>query len=150
MTRPVVKAPVSTTAQVKTQSPSVQSIKTYLIKKGDTLSEIALRFFGSQKLYDFNSGPMKKILELNPTVKNPDLIFAGTQLVLPGRNVANEKTTVEVEAMPKVEKQPEDELYWSQKERTDSLNPDFSFMNYDDALDIEFVNDSEGLTFNIG
>lgn len=154
-TTPVVKAPVvpePTTPVVKTEKSPSQSIKTYMIKKGDTLSEIALRFFGNEKLYDYNSGPMKKILELNPNVTNPDMILAGAELVLPGRNVANQKTTVEtiqeVEKLP-LEKQPEDELYWSQKERQDSLNPDFSFLDFQDVLDIEFVNESEGLTFKI-
>lgn len=145
--KPMPKA-VPVVSEVKVEKESSQSIKTYLIKKGDTLSEIALRFFGAKKLYDYNSGPMRKIMELNPTVKNPDMIFAGAQLVLPGRNIASEETT-QVETQPKLDKQPEDELFWSQKERKDSLNPDFSYINFDDKIDIDFENSCDNLTFKI-
>lgn len=128
---------------------SSQTIKTYLVRKGDTLSEIALRFYGAKKLYDYNSGPMKRIMELNPTVRNPHLIFAGAELVLPGRDIASE-SNLKVENQPKLDKRPEDELYWSKKERKDSLNPDFSYINFDKLIDIEFENSCENLTFKIG
>jgi nucleoid-associated protein YgaU len=148
--KPVVKKQTPVVAQVEKKEGS-QSIKTYLIKKGDTLSEIALHFFGAKKLYDYNAGPMKKIMELNPTVKNPDMIFAGTQLTLPGRNVASDPNDepVQVESQPKLDKKPEDELFWSQKERQDSLNPDFSYIDFEEMIDIEFQN-SDDLIFKVG
>jgi LysM repeat protein len=42
------------------------------IKSGDTLSELASRYKVSQK----------KLRVLNPSIKNPDLIFRGKKLVL--------------------------------------------------------------------
>lgn len=147
VSKPIVK-PIEVKEEVKVTEKSSNTPSTYLIKEGDTLSEIALKFFGSEKLYDANEGPMKDILALNPNVKNPDLIFAGSQLVLPTRNVASEKTT---QKMPKVEveKHQDDELYWSQKERMDSLNPDFSFLDYQQSQDFDFVNNVEGMTFKV-
>ncbi len=42
------------------------------IKNGDTLSELAVKYKISQK----------KLRQLNPNIKNPDLIFRGKKLVL--------------------------------------------------------------------
>ena len=42
------------------------------IKNGDTLSELAVKHKISQK----------KLRQLNPNIKNPDLIFRGKKLVL--------------------------------------------------------------------
>lgn len=49
----------------------------YKIKKGDTLSEIA-------KAHDLS---IEQILELNPKITNPDLIFAGDRLNLATKDV---------------------------------------------------------------
>jgi len=51
--------------------------RTYVVKKGDSLSKIAKQFYGDMKLW-------KKIFEANrDKISNPDLIRPGQQLVIP-------------------------------------------------------------------
>jgi hypothetical protein len=48
----------------------------FLIEKGDTLFSIA----------DKNNLSMAELLELNPQIKNPDMIYAGDNVFIPGKN----------------------------------------------------------------
>jgi len=51
--------------------------RTYVVKKGDSLSKIAKEMYGDVKLW-------KKIFEANKaTIKNPDLIKVGQELIIP-------------------------------------------------------------------
>ena len=60
----------------------------YTIKKGDTLSELAVRFDTS----------VKELLKANKKIKDPDLIFAGAKLNIPEKVV---KSTVKAGEIPK-------------------------------------------------
>lgn len=53
----------------------------YIVKKGDTLSAIALTKLKGGPLYG-NEGRLTKLLLLNPTIKNPNLIEPGTEIKL--------------------------------------------------------------------
>lgn len=61
----------------KQSAPSVPVTSTYTVKKGDTLSGIAARF----------GTTVAKLVQLN-SIKNPNLIFPGQVLKLPGSAVA--------------------------------------------------------------
>ncbi len=50
--------------------------RTYTVVKGDTLGKIAQHFYGKASEY-------KKIVEANPSIKNPDLIHPGDVFVIP-------------------------------------------------------------------
>jgi len=51
--------------------------RTYVVKKGDSLSKIAKEFYGEAKQW-------RKIFEANrDTISNPDLIRPGQELVIP-------------------------------------------------------------------
>lgn len=50
--------------------------KSYTVKKGDTLWKIAKKFYGSGAQYP-------KIAEANPSIKNPNRIYAGQTFVIP-------------------------------------------------------------------
>lgn len=52
------------------------SARTYTVAKGDTLWHIARKFYGDGSL-------CYRLAAANPTVKNPDLIYPGQQLVIP-------------------------------------------------------------------
>ena len=51
-------------------------MSTYQIKRGDTLSAIAVR----------NNTSVSALMQANPKIKNADLIYAGDTLNIPGRN----------------------------------------------------------------
>ncbi len=57
-------------------SPAVTENKTYTVVKGDTLSGIAKKFYGSGSQYT-------KIASANPVIKNPNLIYPGQVLSIP-------------------------------------------------------------------
>jgi hypothetical protein len=48
------------------------------LESGQTLSELSLRYLGR-----FNPDVTQQIQILNPEIRNPDLVFAGTQVRLP-------------------------------------------------------------------
>jgi spore coat assembly protein SafA len=56
------------------QSSSNDSGSKYTVKSGDTLSEIAQR----------NNVSLNSVIKANPQIKNPDLIFPGQQINMPG------------------------------------------------------------------
>jgi LysM repeat protein len=53
--------------------PGALSIKSYTVQPGDTISKLAVQF----------NTTIDDILKLNPSIKNPDLIYTGQVLVLP-------------------------------------------------------------------
>ena len=58
----------------------------YTVQKGDTLQKIASKFYGSTK-------PWRKIYEANQaSMKSPDSIYPGQQLVIPAREEAEESS----------------------------------------------------------
>ena len=72
------------------------AIKTISVQKGDTLSSIAKR----------NNTDIKRILELNPNIKDPNLIIAGSSLNIDGNEVENvelQPTPVKKASMDPVE-----------------------------------------------
>jgi LysM repeat protein len=58
---------------------------TYVVKKGDTLWDIAFSFWGDNFLWP-------DLWHANPQIANPDLIFPGDVLKIPGRNAAATET----------------------------------------------------------
>lgn len=56
---------------------------TYTVKKGDTLSEIAVKY----------STTVSKLMSLNPSIKNKDLIYIGQVLVISGTAATTTKNT---------------------------------------------------------
>ena len=52
---------------------SAQATSYYQVRRGDSLSAIAMRSFEG-KIYGPN-GSLEKILKLNPSIKNPNLIY---------------------------------------------------------------------------
>jgi LysM repeat protein len=76
-------------------------MKQYLIKPGDTLSVLA-RNFGTS---------IREILRANPRIKNPDLIFAGTFLYLPGTETPAPKAAATPSAPPPAPPQPPEDRF---------------------------------------
>lgn len=56
--------------------------ETYVVKKGDTLSQLVKRMFPHDSLYG-SQGKLAEILSQNPQIKNPHLIFPGHKIILP-------------------------------------------------------------------
>lgn len=54
---------------------------TYIVRTGDNLTTIAKEF----------NTTVSTILTANPKIKNPDVIYAGTDLVIPVNNSENSK-----------------------------------------------------------
>jgi hypothetical protein len=68
----------ATETVTQTFTPSAVQDATYIIKKGDTLWDLAFEFLGDPFQW-------QRIWEINPYITNPDLIFPGNQLLIPGR-----------------------------------------------------------------
>ena len=68
----------STETALSTDTPPADQDATYIIKKGDTLWDLAFQFLGDPFQW-------QRIWEINPYITNPDLIFPGNQLMIPGR-----------------------------------------------------------------
>lgn len=70
---------VAPPAPAPTASAAKPKFTTYTLAEGDTLSDVAQRFFGSSKLW-------QKVYELNKDrIDNPDRVAAGTELRVPAR-----------------------------------------------------------------
>ncbi len=78
----------------------------YTVVRGDTLSLIARKFYGEP-------GQWKKIWNKNPHIKNPDLIYPGDKLTIPGKEAGE---TNEKELQPKSEAKKE-----AEKEETEII-----------------------------
>lgn len=66
----------------------------YVVRTGDTLSTIAQKQIGSP-IFRKGDGSLFKLLKMNPTVKDADLIFPGQRLVIrssEAQNLASEET----------------------------------------------------------
>lgn len=55
-------------------SNSALATESYVVKNGDTLSDVVRSHFPNEKLYG-SSGKLAQIIGLNPQIKNPNLIF---------------------------------------------------------------------------
>jgi nucleoid-associated protein YgaU len=61
------------------RTPSPQAARTYVVRSGDTLHGIALRFYGEEGLWEL-------IYDANRArIPNPDSLVIGTELVIPPR-----------------------------------------------------------------
>jgi hypothetical protein len=74
------------------------TIQAYIVKKGDTLSEIAYKYI-SPKVYGKNSS-INKILALNPTIQNPDFLGVNQIINLGVFEPSNPSRTVSEAAPP--------------------------------------------------
>ncbi len=96
---PAAPAPAaSETAAIET-APAPEQLHPYIIKKGDTLWDISNTFLKDPFLWPF-------IWKANPSITNPDLIFAGNKLGIP--SLSPIERALQAEAAPKepvVEKQ---------------------------------------------
>ncbi len=68
--------PAAEKTAVPAPAPAEETRPPYLIKQGDTLWDIANTFLKDPFLWPF-------IWKANPAITNPDLIFAGNNLVIP-------------------------------------------------------------------
>ena len=73
---PAVALPAPATEEPAASAPAVEEHPAYLIKRGDTLWDISNTFFKDPFLWPF-------IWKANPSITNPDLIFAGNKLMIP-------------------------------------------------------------------
>jgi hypothetical protein len=91
---PQGKAPVSAgdTAAAAPLPASEELPPPYIIKKGDTLWDISHTFFKDPFLWPF-------IWKANPSITNPDLIFTGNKLIIPG--LAPIERVLQAKAEPK-------------------------------------------------
>lgn len=71
-----------------------------IISKGQVLSVIAQKYIGSP-IYT-KSGSLAKLLELNPQIKNPDLIFPGQKIYLSRPTTQLDQRQVASQAQPQI------------------------------------------------
>lgn len=88
-------APVSPAAAVEETPPASATIGEYAIKQGDTLWDIANAFYKDPFLWPF-------IWKANPSIANPDLIYAGATLTIP--DLAPMERALQAQAPAKEEK----------------------------------------------
>jgi LysM repeat protein len=94
-TEPAAALPAPTPADVSAAPapvPSMEEPHTYTIKQGDTLWDIANAFLKDPFLWPF-------IWKANPSITNPDLIYAGNKLVIP--SLTPIERALQAEAAPK-------------------------------------------------
>jgi LysM repeat protein len=94
-TEPAAALPAPTPADVSAAPapvPSMEEPHTYTIKQGDTLWDIANAFLKDPFLWPF-------IWKANPSISNPDLIYAGNKLVIP--SLTPIERALQAEAAPK-------------------------------------------------
>lgn len=90
-------APATAEAQAAASAPAAQGPESgYVVKKGDTLWGISKDLFNDPLLWP-------QIWDRNPFIKNPNLIFPGDTLGMPGREVAPAPTPAPVAEAPKPE-----------------------------------------------
>jgi hypothetical protein len=85
-------APTAEEPATPAHAPAVEEHPTYIIKQGDTLWDIANTFLKDPFLWPF-------IWKANPSITNPDLIFAGNKLVIP--SLTPIERALKAEAVPK-------------------------------------------------
>ncbi len=83
-------------------APAKEEVTQYTIKQGDTLWDISNTYLKDPFLWPF-------IWKANPSISNPDLIYAGNRLVIPNLAPIERAMRAPAEAAPKAEKavQPE-------------------------------------------
>jgi hypothetical protein len=79
-------------AAAAAQVPAAEEPAPYIIKQGDTLWDISNTFFKDPFLWPF-------LWKANPAITNPDLIYAGNKLIIPG--LAPIERALQAEAAPK-------------------------------------------------
>jgi len=88
----VLPAPTAEEPATPAPAPAVEEHPAYIIKQGDTLWDISNTFFKDPFLWPF-------IWKANPSITNPDLIFAGNKLVIP--SLTPIERVLKAEAAPK-------------------------------------------------
>ena len=74
-----IQTPDATVKQEETplaENPAVTANKTHTVQSGDTLWEIAKKYYGNGSQY-------QKIVSANPSIKNPNLIYPGQVFTIP-------------------------------------------------------------------
>jgi hypothetical protein len=92
---PMATMPTATPAEITAApapEPSVEESRAYIIKHGDTLWDISNAFLKDPFLWPF-------IWKANPSITNPDLIYAGNKLVIP--SLTPIERAMQAEAAPK-------------------------------------------------
>jgi hypothetical protein len=75
-----MKRSLATFVAISFLSPQVLSAESYVVSSRDTLSEIAYKAFPGPVYGE--AGSLKKLLELNPHIKNPDIVLPGEVIKL--------------------------------------------------------------------
>lgn len=97
-------------------SSSSNSSSSYTVKKGDTLSEIAQK----------QGVSLSSVIKANPQIKNPDLIFPGQQVNIPGRGASNSAASLDGIAVKKSGMPNESPAMRSQNSMMDKTSPNTS------------------------
>ena len=97
----VVEEPTPAPEPVKEAAPEPKPVKEYVVVEGDTLSEIALKFYGTrEKAYYF---PI--IMTLNPgKIQHPDKLTPKTKLLIPDFELFMKHSASKILARPEFEK----------------------------------------------
>lgn len=64
----------------------------YTIRNGESLSKILMRLHPNERIYG-NKGNLRRVLELNREIKNPDVVFPGQTIKLRNPNLNESKDT---------------------------------------------------------
>ena len=91
-------APTAEVSATPAPAPAVEEHPVYIIKQGDTLWDIANTYLKDPFLWPF-------IWKANPSITNPDLIFAGNKLVIPSLTPIERGLKTEAAIEPLGEKQ---------------------------------------------
>ena len=86
----LIPAPTAEAPAAPAPAPAVEEHHVYIIKQGDTLWDIANTFLKDPFLWPF-------IWKANPSITNPDLIFAGNKLVIPSLTPIEQALKAEAE-----------------------------------------------------
>ncbi|MCK9418458.1 MAG: LysM peptidoglycan-binding domain-containing protein [Nitrospirae bacterium] len=95
---PVAPEPAARETAVVQPEPAAEDLTLYIIKRGDTLWDISNTFLKDPFLWPF-------IWKANPAINNPDLIFTGNKLMIPGLAPIERALQAAAPEKPIVEKQ---------------------------------------------
>ena len=111
----------------------------YIVKRGDTLSEIAQSLIGDP-VFQKNKGSLKFLLNYNPHISNPDKIKVGTSIQLPSIEEISNRFTLNLNSPAKEES--------SLKERTPTSVSHNNSSNHFNLCSISSKNSYSKLNFN--
>ncbi|MEC3606312.1 phage tail tape measure protein [Bacillus glycinifermentans] len=85
-------------------------IVNYKVKRGDTISELAMKYFGNAY-----SGGMQKLLKMNPQIKNPNRIYVGQTIKVPSSKGSSSKSKKSKSKKPMFKNAEEAQNYLSNR-----------------------------------